>query len=290
MRYNNDRIYYLDFYLEENIGEDMLIGNLDHGTAVTIHVTDGVKAVQLNSQVVELSSTDRQVCLEKANSLDYQSFIVIKVIKAGERILNFSSENISCTITALSHKKPYSWKDVKIVALALPEQGMIHMVLSNDDMNTFNRRNEYRLFLGQEGSCRFGDSKESRKVLIKDVSCSGVGMVISKGDNIKINAGMEAEVQFQDSDSDGNMQKYTLNGKIVRFVAMGNGKELIGCRLSGRHPELEKMIYEKQRRNMSTDYKIQVKRETTRNLAKQFAELAEQNQEDSVAMEEEEEE
>lgn len=265
----------------------MLIGNLDNGTAVTIHVTDGIKAVQLNSQVVELSKTDRQVCLEEAKRLDYQSFIVIKAIKAGERILNFSSENISCTITALNHKKPYSWKDVKIVALALPEQGIIHMVLSNDDMNTFNRRNEYRLFLGQEGNCRFGDSKEPRNILIKDVSCSGVGMVISKSDNIKISAGMEVEVQFLEPDSDGTGQKYILKGKIVRFVAMGNGKELIGCRLSGRHPELEKLIYEKQRRNMTTDYKIQVKRETTRGLAKQLAELAEQNQEDSVAVEEE---
>lgn len=259
----------------------MLIGNLNHDTTVTIHVTDGVKAVQLNSQVVELSKADQQVCMGEAKKLDYQSFIGIKVIKAGDRIVNFSSENVTCSITALKDNKPYSWNGVKIVALSLPEQGTIHMVLSNDDTKSFNRRNEYRLFLGQEGSCRFGDSKESKKVMIKDISCSGLGMIINKSDNIEISVGMEIEVQFLVPGSDGTGQKYTLNGKIVRYVAMGNGKELVGCKLPGRHPELEKMIYEKQRKNMTTDHKIQVKRESTRNLAKQLAELTGQNSEES---------
>ena len=34
----------------------MLIGDLEKDTTVTIHVTDGIKAVQLNSQVLELSN------------------------------------------------------------------------------------------------------------------------------------------------------------------------------------------------------------------------------------------
>ena len=129
----------------------MLIGNLDKDTEVTIHVTDGIKAVQLNSQVLDLSKTDRQAGMEAAKKMDYQSFIGIKAIRVGDRFVSFSSENITCTITALKNNKPYSWKNVKIVRQTLPEQGTIHMVLSNDDMGSFNRRNEYRLILGQEG-------------------------------------------------------------------------------------------------------------------------------------------
>ena len=94
----------------------MLIGNLEKDTEVTIHVTDGVKAVQLSSQVLELSKTDLQECMVAARRMDYQSFIGIQAIRVGERIVSFSSENITCTITALKDNKPYSWKNVVISA------------------------------------------------------------------------------------------------------------------------------------------------------------------------------
>ncbi len=259
----------------------MLIGNLDKDTEVTIHVTDGIKAVQLNSQVLDLSKTDRQAGMEAAKKMDYQSFIGIKAIRVGDRFVSFSSENITCTITALKNNKPYSWKNVKIVRQTLPEQGTIHMVLSNDDMGSFNRRNEYRLFLGQEGICRFGDSTEFRNIIIKDISCSGLGLIVGKSDHIEMQSGMEIEVQFVEQSSDGNSRKYTLNGKIVRYVAMGNDRELVGCKLSGRHPELEKMIYEKQRQTMTTSHKPQVKRGTTKELARDLAALSAQDPKES---------
>ena len=255
----------------------MLIGNLEKDTEVTIHVTDGVKAVQVSSLVLELSKTDLQECMVAARRMDYQSFIGIQAIRVGERIVSFSSENITCTITALKDNKPYSWKNVKIVKLSLPEQGTIHMVLSDDDMRSFNRRNEYRLFLGREGICRFGEGTEFKNIFIKDISCSGLGMMISKSADLDISVGMRIEVQFVEPGSDGNSHKFTLSGKIVRYVAMGNDRELIGCKLSGRHPELEKMIYEKQRQTMTTSHKPQVKRETTKNLVREFTALAAQN-------------
>lgn len=255
----------------------MLIGDLEKDTMVTIHVTDGIKAVQLNSQVLELSKADHDVCLETAKKMQYQSFIGIRAIKAGERIVSFSSENITCTLTALKRNKPYSWKEVKIVRLHLPEQGTIHMVLSSDDMGTFNRRNEYRLFLGCQGICRFGAGGEPQNVIIKDISCSGLGMIISKSDKVEISAGMEVEIQFLEQGDGETRQKFILNGNIVRYVSMGNDRELVGCKLSGRHPELEKMIYEKQRKSMTTVHKPQVKKESTRALAKEFAALAAQN-------------
>lgn len=257
----------------------MLIGDLEKDTEVTIHVTDGSKAVQLNSQVLELSKPDQQACIEAARKLNYQSYIVIRAIRVGERVVSFSSENITCSVTALKNNKPYSWKAVKIARLALPEQGTVHVVFSNDDMRSFNRRNEYRLFLGREGLCRFGDSKETKNVLIKDISCSGLGLIVGKSDNIEISAGMEIEVQFSEPGSEGERRIYSLNGKIVRYVAMGNDKELVGCKLSGRHPELEKMIYEKQRQSMTTGHKPQVKRGTTKELVKELQALTEQQAE-----------
>ena len=147
----------------------MLIGELDKNTTVTIHVTDGEKAVQLNSQVLELSEQDREVCLKATRKLDYRSYIAIQVIKAGDRFVNFSSDRITCTVTALKNNKPFSWKEVQIERVVLPEKGNVNIVFSNDDVKTFNRRNEYRLFLGKEGVCRFGDSTDMRNIDRKSV-------------------------------------------------------------------------------------------------------------------------
>ena len=154
------------------------------------------------------------------------------------------------------------------------------MVLSSDDVKPFNRRNEFRLFLGAEGICRFGDSNEPKNVMIKDISCSGLGMMISKSDNIEIKVGMKIQVQFLEPGNDGNRKMFTLTGKIVRYIAMSNNMEMIGCKLSGRNPELEKMIYEKQRQSMTTDYRLQVKRESTKSLAKGLAALYGQDTEE----------
>lgn len=258
----------------------MRIGELEKDTTVTIHVTDGVKAVQLDSQVLDLGKEDQKICLETAKKLRFQSFLGIQAIMAGDRVVSFSSDKITCTVTALYKNKPYSWKEVKIVKQALPELGTIHMALSNDDVKSFNRRNEYRLFLGQEGSCRFGDSNELKKIFIKDISCSGMGIMINKSDDIEINVGMRIEAQFLSPGSDGNPQTYSVHGKIVRYVSMGNGRELVGCKLSGLYPELEKMIYERQRQSMTTDYKLQVKKESTKSLAEGFAALYQQDTEE----------
>lgn len=257
----------------------MLIGDLDKDTEVTIRVTDGEKAVQFNSPVLELSEADHQACLKEVKKLGYQSFVGIQVIKAGDRFVNFSSDKITCTVTALKNNKPYSWKEVKIERLTLPEKGNIHVVLSNDDVRTFNRRSEYRLFLGQEGICRFGDSKEPKNVVVKDISCSGLGMIIAKSDDLEITVGMQIEVQFLEMGADGNRQKYIVNGRVMRYVSLGNNRELIGCKLLGRNPELEKMIYAKQRQNMTVNHRPQIKKGSNRDLARDLAALCGQQSE-----------
>ncbi len=257
----------------------MLIGELDKNTTVTIHVTDGEKAVQLNSQVLELSEQDREVCLKATRKLDYRSYIAIQVIKAGDRFVNFSSDRITCTVTALKNNKPFSWKEVQIERVVLPEKGNVNIVFSNDDVKTFNRRNEYRLFLGKEGVCRFGDSTDMRNIVVKDISCSGLGMIINKTDDISISVGMRIEAHFMEVGEDGNAKAFVVTGQIVRFVSLGNNRELIGCKLAGRNQELEKMIYAKQRQNMTVNHTPRIKKESNWMLAKELEALSKEQSE-----------
>ena len=252
----------------------MLIGDLDKNTVINVNVTDGEKSVQINSEVLELSEEDYNFCKKASTQFHFESFVVVDLMKEGDKVINFLSARVICILTALKDERPYSWNNVKILRLKLLEHGDCHIILSNSDMDTFNRRKEYRLWLGYDGLCKFGDSQVSKSVMVKDVSCSGVGIIISDELAELVEVGKPVVIQFYDSvyseaAKEYKNKLYTLNAKIVRYIAMNNNRVLVGCRLIERLDVLEKMIYEKQRIKMTVNHAI--KKYNQAMIAKQLA-------------------
>lgn len=252
----------------------MLIGDLDKNTIINVNVTDGEKSVQINSEVLDLSAEDYNFCKKAASQFNFESFVAVDLMKEGNKVINFLSARVICILTALKDERPYSWNNVKILRLKLPEHGDCHIILSNSDMDTFNRRKEYRLWLGYDGLCKFGDSQVPKSVMVKDVSCSGVGIIISDELVDLVEVGKPVVIQFYDSvyseaAKEYKNKLYTLNAKIVRYIAMNNNRVLVGCRLIERLDALEKMIYEKQRIKMTVNHAI--KKYNQAMIAKQLA-------------------
>lgn len=252
----------------------MLIGDLDKNTIINVNVTDGDKSVQINSEVLELSEEDYAFCKKASTQFHFESFVAVDLMKEGDKVINFLSARVICILTALKDERPYSWNNVKILRLKLPEHGDCHIILSNSDMDTFNRRKEYRLWLGYDGLCKFGESRVPKSVIVKDVSCSGVGIIVSDELADLIEVGKPVDIQFYDSTyneatKDYHNKLYTLHCKIVRFISMNNNRVLVGCRLVERLDALEKMIYAKQRMKMTVNHTI--KRDNQAILAKKLA-------------------
>lgn len=227
----------------------MRLNNLEVGTIVTINATDYEKSVRMESEILDISPEDRLFVEKAIKSLNKEVFCVLDLITEGKAVINFLSVRVKCTLTALINDKPYSWNDVKILKLNLPNRGSCHIVLCDDDVDTFNRRGECRQWLGYDALCKFGDSQVAKDVQLRDLSPSGVGLLCST--ELPVELGLKVNIQFRDefksSVSGEYVSKlYTINAIIVRYVPTNNNKLLVGCKLDKEYEEITKLIYSKQ--------------------------------------------
>lgn len=251
----------------------MRLNNLDVGTIVTINATDYEKSVRMESEVLSVSLEDRLFIEKAVQSLNKEVFCVLDLITEGKAVINFLSVRVKYTLTALIDDKPYSWNDVKILKLKLPDTGSCHIVLCDDDVNTFNRRGEYRQWLGYDALCKFGDSKVAKDVLLRDLSPSGVGLLCST--ELPVELGLRLNIQFYvetKSNISGEYvsRLYTINAVIVRYVSTNNNKLLVGCKLDKEYEEINKLIFSKQGRLLETAKRDAYKRYRNALLAQEL--------------------
>lgn len=259
----------------------MKINDLEIGTIVTINATDYEKSVRMESEVLNISEADRVFVTNAVNNLHKEVFCVLDLITEGDAVINFLSVRVKCIMTALINDKPYSWDDVKILKLKLPEAGSCHIVLCDTDVDTFNRRSEYRQWLGFDALCKFGDSQVPKDILLRDLSPSGVGFLCST--DLPVEVGMKVNIQFHDETKSKVSDKYTsklytINAIIVRYVPTNNNKLLVGCRLDKEYEEITKMIFSKQGRLLATAKREAYKRDRNALLAQELKREMEKNE------------
>ena len=251
----------------------MRLSDLETGTIVTINVTDFEKSVRVESEVLSVSAEDKLFVEKAVKSLHKNVFCILELITEGDLVINFLSVRVKCILTALINDRPYSWNDVKIVKLKLPVAGSCHVVLCDDDVNTFNRRREYRQWLGYDALCKFGESQVPKDILLRDLSPSGVGFLCSV--ELPVEVGMKVNIQFHDESKSSLSDKYTsklytVSAVIVRYVPTNNNKLLVGCVLDREYEDITKMIFSKQGRLLSTAKRESYKRDRNALLAQEL--------------------
>lgn len=259
----------------------MRLNDLDIGTIVTINATDYEKSVRMESEVLSISTEDKLFIEKAVKSLNKEVFCVLDLITEGKAVINFLSVKVKCTLTALINDKPYSWNDVKILKLKLPDTGSCHIVLCDDDVDTFNRRGEYRQWLGYDALCKFGDSKVPKDILLRDLSPSGVGFLCSI--ELPIEIGLRICIQFYEESKSSisdkyNSKLYTINAIIVRYVPTNNNKLLVGCKLDKEYEEITKLIFSKQGRLLATAKRDAYKRDRNALIAQELKKEMEKNE------------
>lgn len=248
----------------------MLIREIGGDNDITINVSNESKTLQLSTTTLAFSIADSKEGQKVALKNGYHNFIAAKVLSHDGKILNFDSDSITCDVIAIHNNKPHIWSDVKILRVNLPDAGNAYLVLSDDNVRPINRRNEFRVFLGCDGVCYVNQGKQPMSVIVKDVSCSGIGLVGYKQSAVEFKTGMPIEVRFSEQFNNSVSHDYNVLGKIVRYADIDDNKFLLGCKLFGDNRELAKMIYARQRRTMSVNNAPQIQRETSANLLHQL--------------------
>lgn len=231
----------------------LLIHELDPDAVLTIECSDGTKSIKIESVAITPTDNDLDYIQKSAEQMHFCSFIVIDLIKEGNFTINFLSAKVICKVTALKEDRPYTWAAVKIFKLNLPDSGSHHVIFSNSDVNTFNRRQDYRLWLGIEATVSINESSVPKNILLKDISENGVGFIADT--EYEIHVGNKVKVQFYDQfkTQTGEWREtlYNIHAVVVRVEAMLNGKVIIGCRMIEKGDALSKFIFAKQRQKLS---------------------------------------
>lgn len=229
----------------------MKISGFEPGVKFTITVTVEENKIPLESEVVGITSDkDAKILLDMCKSMKCHDFIVIKPIMVKDKILNFDGYQLRCKATSIFKERPYCFSNLRIINTQL-SMGAVHVVFSEENVESFNRRREFRVWFGANAACLIGDSNATHDVLIKDIAEHGISFVISKQINLML--GDIVELQFHErskNDAGAYVDKlYKIKAQVIRIGDMpGNNNDVIaGCLIKGNPQDIGKLIFEKQR-------------------------------------------
>ena len=173
----------------------MFIDQLIEGCELRLTACFGAKTAEFTSKVAGIYyPNDRNEIsdfLEK-NQIRFSKYIVSEMFTFNGRPLNFDNDEIVCNLMGIQDSKPYEWMEVKVYRINLGKYGPAHLIVSDSDVQPFNRRNSFRVSVTNDCYIKFRNEDALNKATIRDVSSVGIGISVPKyifvepGDNILI--------------------------------------------------------------------------------------------------------
>ncbi len=172
--------------------------------------------------------------------------LIVDIIHLNKKMLNLSSDNIRINLMLIREGKvPIVWKNVACKVIKENEQAF-YQITSYSEGYENNRREAFRLFIGNDGVAQVGINKKALEVIVRDVSENGFSFVTST--DVKMAVGEPVRLVFIDLDI-----TFSLMGIVVRKVNVNEKEVLYGCKLSVKNDKLLKYINSKQRQTISAN-------------------------------------
>lgn len=194
---------------------------------------------ELISVTISRGNTSASLVTEPAFVLGGDLYV--KPFTYNNAIVSFDAPGLTISMMAFRDDAvPYFWKYVQIVKL-IKDGEVYHCISSSMDGVKLNRRNAYRVFVGEDGEC-FVTTNKSVSVTIRDISANGIGLMVYEEDASKFSFGMKIRISFSDSPMYFNAD---LMARVVRVIKSEKGC-VIGCEFTAMYPEVSKYVAAKQ--------------------------------------------
>lgn len=167
--------------------------------------------------------------------------LLIESIRVNGKLLNLDIGKLTLSIIFnRKDNKPLLWSNCDFKMSVFKKK--IYITVSNKyDGVELNRRNNFRLSIGDEGKTKIGKDRDVLEMILKNVSYSGFAILVDKNPRYEI--GMDVEIAYRDVQLNTVLR---LQGKIVRFEENDDKRVLLGCKLNNPNPALGKYIKDKQ--------------------------------------------
>lgn len=206
----------------------MKVSEIENGSGVTVYVKRENMGVELPSEVVRV----------------FEDCVWASPFMHDESIINFDVEGINVEMMVIKPGDvPYNFKNVQ-VSLIEDNGQLFHCLRTGTVGVRLNRRNAFRVFIGENGTAIEIPNGRRVRVFVKDLSSTGIGILVEKEEDIDFAVGSKIHLSFEDSLL---RKEIAADGRIIRKVDQGE-KVLYGCMFDKHYPAVERYAASKQTR------------------------------------------
>jgi c-di-GMP-binding flagellar brake protein YcgR len=168
--------------------------------------------------------------------------IMVHPFTHDDTIINFNVPDLRIEmIVAREDEVPYFWKTVTISKETF--QGEVyHCIRSKMEGVRLNRRNSFRVFIGETGTVVKIPGEKSFQVLIKDISAGGFAFSVRDDEEHEYKRGDQVHIFFEDREARFNLD---VTGRVVRVVDDGK-RTTYGCSFTRNYPQVDRYCAQKQ--------------------------------------------
>ena len=212
----------------------MYINEIEKGQDITLSVKIGTETVEFK--------TIAQDPIPKKRA------ILADTVTENGKVVSFNSSSISIDLFIYPpDSAPILFRKVQVILYKDKSGTIYYAIVCNSPSVTFNRREAFRIFIGEKVVIQKGSNRSADDVILKDLCSQGFSVTVDKSDmELEINQTIHTVFSDRIEETFQNFS-FHLYGIIIRKDELENGKVVYGCKLNAKVPGLENYIMLKER-------------------------------------------
>ncbi len=182
--------------------------------------------------------------LESEIQIIRDEYILVTILLIDDKIVKFPADLKVDMIYYGDDNSLYIWENVVVSPVKFKNGQKYHKIdLPKSEGKRYNRRGNYRLYVGKDMSVEFreGTSRKRKKTLVKDISATGFAFLNNEDYDVGLRVSLIYDIV--------SGKRMNLSGKIVRKQYMDNiNSTLYGCQFTTPSDEIRKIINREQQR------------------------------------------